>query len=338
MATPSHQLLTGIYRLMLRTRLLEERLSHLYRQGKLFGGLYRSLGQEGCAVASAMALEPGDLLSPLIRNLGSVLARGVPPRDIFAQYLAKVSSPSRGKEGVLHFSDPERGIYAPTTMLGTMIPVLGGMLLAEKMKGTRIVGITYIGDGGTSTGAFHEGINFAAVQKLPMVLVVEFNGWAYSTPGEKQCAARTMADKAPGYGLPGITVDGNDVLEVWGAVRGAVERARSGGGPTLVECRTYRMKGHAEHDAQSYVDPKELEIWKEKDPVLRLERHFDLTGGLAAEDRGAMARAETEFVDAELAAVESAPGPLPSEAFEGVFSDDSIGERARRGTFIGGAF
>ena len=332
---PSHiESLT--YRLMLRTRVLEERLSRLYRQGKLSGGLYRSLGQEGCAVASALALDEGDLLSPLIRNLGSVLARGVPPRDVFAQYLARSSSPSGGKEGVLHFSRPELGIYAPTTMLGTMIPVLAGMLLGDRMRGLRTVGITYIGDGGSSTGAFHEGINFAAVQRLPMVLVLEHNGWAYSTPGEKQCLARTMADKAPGYGIPGVTVDGNDVAEVFFAVKEAATRAREGAGPTLVECRTYRMKGHAEHDAQAYVDPAELAEWREKDPILRLERSLDARGAIPAAERARIAAEEETLLDAELSAAEKAPIPRPEEAFRGVFHDESIGERARRGTFTGG--
>jgi pyruvate dehydrogenase E1 component alpha subunit/2-oxoisovalerate dehydrogenase E1 component alpha subunit len=325
-----------IYRLMVRTRLLEERLSNLYRQGKLSGGLYRSLGQEGCAVASAMALGEGDLLSPLIRNLGSVLARGVPPRDVFAQYLARATSPSHGKEGVLHFSIPELGIYAPTTMLGTMIPVLSGMVLGDRMRGLRTVGMTYIGDGGSSTGAFHEGINFAAVQKLPLVLVLEHNGWAYSTPGEKQCLARRMADKAAGYGMPGVTVDGNDVADVYSAARAAVDRARSGAGPTLLECRTYRMKGHAEHDSQSYVDRSELETWREKDPILRLERSFDARGAFPAGDRERVVSEEGQLLDSELSAALAAPPPAADSAFRGVFLDESIGERSRRGTFTGG--
>jgi TPP-dependent pyruvate/acetoin dehydrogenase alpha subunit len=260
----------------------------------------------------------------------------VPPRDIFAQYLGRVTSPSHGKEGVLHFSRPELGIYAPTTMLGTMIPVLAGMVLADRMRGLRTVGMTYIGDGGSSTGAFHEGINFAAVQKLPMVLVLEHNGWAYSTPGEKQCLARRMADKAPGYGMAGITVDGNDVAEVFAAVRDAVGRARSGGGPTLVECRTYRMKGHAEHDSQSYVDRSEIETWREKDPILRLERSFDARGTFPSGDRERVVLEEEAYLDAELAAAAAAPPPSANSAFRGVFLDETIGERTRQGTFTGG--
>ena len=250
--------LTSLYRTMLLNRLLEERLVNLYRQGKVVGGLYRSLGQEATSVATAFALDDGDILAPLIRNLGSVLARGIPARDILTQYMARATAPSGGKDANLHFSVPAKGVYSPIAMLGTLVPVVAGMLLAERMQGRRTVGMTYLGDGGTSVGAFHEGINFAAVQKLPLVLVVESNGWAYSTPSDKQCAAATLADKAAGYGIPGVVVDGNDALMVYEIARAAVGRARAGGGPTLLECKTYRMKGHAEHDAQAYVDPKAL--------------------------------------------------------------------------------
>jgi pyruvate dehydrogenase E1 component alpha subunit/2-oxoisovalerate dehydrogenase E1 component alpha subunit len=201
-----------LYRFMLLNRLVEERLVNLYRQGQVVGGLYRSLGQEATSCATAFALGEGDILAPLIRNLGSTIVRGVSPRDILTQYMARSTSPSHGKDANLHFSVPEKGLYAPISMLGTLIPVVTGMLLAERLKGTRTVGMTYIGDGGTSVGAFHEGLNFAAVQKLPLVLVVEFNRWAYSTPYEKQCAAATLADKAVGYGIPGVVVDGNDAL------------------------------------------------------------------------------------------------------------------------------
>jgi pyruvate dehydrogenase E1 component alpha subunit/2-oxoisovalerate dehydrogenase E1 component alpha subunit len=207
-------------------------------------------------------------------------------------------------------------------MLGTMIPVLAGMLLGDRLKGLSTVGMTYIGDGGSSTGAFHEGINFAAVQKLPLVLVLEHNGWAYSTPGEKQCAARRMADKAPGYGIEGVTVDGNDPGEVYREVHRAVVKARSGGGPTLVECRTYRMKGHAEHDAQAYVDKNDLEVWKGKDPILRLERDFDARGVHGKADRDELLHAESSLLDEELSIAIAAPLPAPETLLAGVFAEE----------------
>lgn len=332
----SPERLKNLYRTMLLNRLVEERLVNLYRQGKVVGGLYRSLGQEATSVATAFALEPGDLLAPLIRNLGSVLARGIPARDVLTQYMARATAPSGGKDANLHFSVPEKGVYSPIAMLGTLVPVVSGMLLAERMKGSRAVGMTYLGDGGTSVGAFHEGINFAAVQKLPLVLVVEFNGWAYSTPFEKQCAAKTLADKAIGYGIPGEIVDGNDAIAVYEVARAAVDRARSGGGPTLLECKTYRMKGHAEHDAQAYVDPKELAEWRAQDPLARLAKVLVGSGTVTAADLREAHEEIERGLDADVAFAESSPFPDPSLAFKGVWADDVITERARAGVFTGG--
>lgn len=326
-----------LYRFMLLNRFVEERLVNLYRQGKVVGGLYRSLGQEATSVGTAYALSPGDLLAPLIRNLGSVLVRGVPARDVLTQYMARSTSPSHGKDCNLHFSVPELGVYAPISMLGTLIPVVTGMLLAERMKGRKTVGMTYIGDGGTSVGAFHEGLTFAAVQKLPLVLVVEHNGWAYSTPFSRQCAAATLADKAPGYGIPGVVVDGNDVLAVHEATREAVDRARAGGGPTLLECKTYRMKGHAEHDAQAYVDKAELEEWRARDPIARFERHLEESGALDAAGRAAVVAELQARLDEDVAFAESSPFPERELAFQAVYADETITARGRAGVYVGAA-
>lgn len=334
MLSPAQQI--EIYRFMLLNRQVEERLVNLYRQGQVVGGLYRSLGQEATSVATAFALEPGDLLAPLIRNLGSTLVRGVTPRDILTQYMARATSPSHGKDANLHFSVPQKGLYAPISMLGTLIPVVTGMLLAERLKGARTVGMTYIGDGGTSVGAFHEGLNFAAVQKLPLILVVEFNGWAYSTPYERQCAAGTLADKAPGYGIPGEVVDGNDAFAVYDATKRAVDRARAGEGPTLLECKTYRMKGHAEHDAQAYVDPEELVEWAERDPVARLERALEASGVLPAPARLTLHEELRRQLDEDVVFAESSPFPDPELAYHGVYADDGPLSRQRRDSFVGG--
>ncbi len=321
MTSLSPERLLDLHRLMLVNRLLEERLVNLSRQGKIVGGLYRSLGQEGTSVGTAYALEEGDLLSPLIRNLGSVLARGATPRDVLAQYLGRAASPSRGKEAHLNFCLPERGLYAGTAMLSTMVPVMAGMLLADGLLGKRTVGMTYVGDGATSVGAFHEGLNFAAVRRLPLVLVVEFNRWAYSTPFERQSAVRTLADKALGYGMASEVVDGNDVVRVWQAARGAVARARRGDGPTLLECKTYRMKGHAEHDAQGYVATEELEAWRERDPIARLERQLEAAGLLDEAGRRAVTGEILAGLDADLAWAEVAPMPEPGDAFRDVFAE-----------------
>jgi pyruvate dehydrogenase E1 component alpha subunit/2-oxoisovalerate dehydrogenase E1 component alpha subunit len=250
-----------LYYWMRLTRTLEERLVALYRQTKVVGGLFRSLGQEADAVGSAYALERRDILSPLIRNLGSMLVKGATPLEIVRQYMAKGDSPTRGRELNIHFGDTDRGFIGQISPLGDMVPVMAGVTLTFKMRKQDRVGLVYVGDGATSTGAFHEGINFAAVQRLPLVIIVENNGYAYSTPIEKQTAARQFVDKAIGYGIPGVQADGNDVLAVYDATKPAVERARSGGGVTLIELMTYRRKVHAEHDNQSYVPAGEIERW-----------------------------------------------------------------------------
>src|SRR6478672_610547 len=213
-----------LYYWMRLTRSLEERLVNLYRQTKVVGGLFRSLGQEADAVGSAFALDrsSGDILSPLIRNLGSMLVQGAQPLEIIRQYMAKGDSPTRGRELNIHFGDTVRGFVGQISHLGDMVPVMAGVTLSFKMRGESRVGLVYVGDGATSTGAFHEGINFAAVQRCPLVVVVENNCYAYSTPTERQCAAERLADKAPGYGIPGVRADGNDVVEVYRVTKEAV--------------------------------------------------------------------------------------------------------------------
>src|SRR5690348_2680030 len=226
-----------LYYYMRLTRSLEERLVNLYRQTKVVGGLFRSLGQEADAVGSAYALDrsKGDILSPLIRNLGSMLVQRARPVEIIKQYMAKGDSPTRGRELNIHYGDLVRGFIGQISQLGDMVPVMAGVTLSFKMRGEDRVGLVYVGDGATSTGAFHEGINFAAVQKCPLVVIVENNGYAYSTPVTKQTAAKQFIDKAAGYGVAGERADGNDVLAVYDVVKRAVERARRGDGVTLIE-------------------------------------------------------------------------------------------------------
>ncbi len=315
-----------LYRFMRWNRSLEERLVLLYRQGKIVGGLYRSLGQEATSVGSASALEKGDVLGPLIRNLGSVLVMGYTAREVLTQHLARASSPSGGREGNLHFGRPERGVVSSISMLGALVPVMAGIALAARMQRRRTVAMTYIGDGATSTGAFHEGLNFAAVQKLPLVVIAENNGWAYSTPFRKQTAAKCLADRAAAYGIPGVTVDGNDVVAVFAAARAAVDRARAGEGPTLVEARTYRMKGHAEHDGQSYVPREELEEWKRRDPIERYAERLIAAGDATAASLDAIDRKISEELERDVAYAETCPAPSPEHAFDGVYASDEGAE------------
>jgi pyruvate dehydrogenase E1 component alpha subunit/2-oxoisovalerate dehydrogenase E1 component alpha subunit len=316
--------LLDMYYYMRLTRSLEERLVNLYRQTKVVGGLFRSLGQEADAVGSAYALDrkKGDILSPLIRNLGSMLVQGAMPNEIIKQYMAKGDSPTRGRELNIHYGDLIRGFIGQISHLGDMVPVMAGVTLSFKMRGEDRVGLVYVGDGATSTGAFHEGINFAAVQKCPLVVVVENNGYAYSTPLSKQTAAKQMVDKAIGYGVVGEQADGNDVIATYEVTRRAVDRARAGEGVTLIELMTYRRKGHAEHDNQSYVPEGEIDRWaKENDPVDRyirvLNEQFDVE------------TSELETIDARVAAeidkatdeAEASPMPEPSDALVGIYAD-----------------
>jgi TPP-dependent pyruvate/acetoin dehydrogenase alpha subunit len=314
------------------TRTLEERLVALFRQSKVIGGLYRSLGQEGESVAAAYALDyvQGDVVQPLIRNMGSILVAGAKPSDIIKQYMAKGDSPTRGRELNIHFGHPARdGFIGQISMLGDMIPVMAGIALAGRMQKRNLVGMAFIGDGASSTGAFYEGMNFATVQKLPLVVVLENNGYAYSTPTSKQSAVKTLADKAHAFGCASEVVDGNDVLATYAAARRAVERARAGEGVTLIEAKTFRMKGHAEHDNQSYVPQSLIEEWSAKDPVVRFEQSL-IDGGIAttAEFDAIQSRAKRE-VDAATDEAERSPMPNPEEASRGLFAGDGYWEAQR---------
>jgi pyruvate dehydrogenase E1 component alpha subunit/2-oxoisovalerate dehydrogenase E1 component alpha subunit len=315
--------LLELYYFMRLTRSLEERLVNLYRQTKVIGGLFRSLGQEADAVGSAYALDrtKGDILSPLIRNLGSMLVQGATPLEVLRQYLAKADSPTAGRELNIHFNDLERGFLGQISHLGDMVPVMAGIALYFKQTRQPRVGLVYVGDGAMSTGAFHEGLNFAAVQRLPLVVIAENNGYAFSTPLSRQTAVRFLVEKAAGYGIPGSQADGNDVLAVYETTRVAVDRARAGDGPTLVELITYRRKGHAEHDNQSYVPPGELAAWERNDPIDRYIRRLGDEGWAGeAELKAIDGRIEAEL-DAALAACEHEPSPAPGTALDGVFAD-----------------
>lgn len=318
----SREQLLELYYFMRLTRTLEERLVALYRQTKVVGGLFRSLGQEADAVGSCFALERRDIMSPLIRNLGSMLVKGATPVDVLKQYMAKGDSPTRGRELNIHFGDLERGFIGQISPLGDMVPVMAGVTLTFRMRNEERVGLVYVGDGATSTGAFHEGINFAAVQRCPLVVIVENNGYAYSTPTSRQTAAKQFVDKAIGYGVPGEQADGNDVLAVYDVTKRAVDRARAGAGVTLIELLTYRRKGHAEHDNQSYVPTGEIERWaRENDPIDRYVRRLTEELRFDAADITAIDERVRVEVDRATDEAEAAPVPEPLDALEGVYAD-----------------
>ncbi len=319
--TPGRKL--EIWQLLQKNRMVEERLGLLYRTGKVVGGLYTSLGQEGISIGTAYALEPQDWVGPLIRNLGVMLARGVRPREAFTQYLARATSPTGGRDGNTHFGDLSRRVVAPISHLGAVIPVMTGIALAAKRRGERIVAMTWIGDGGTSTGDFHEGLNMAAVLNVPLVLIVENNGYAYSTPTAAQTRVTDLVTKADGYGVPAEVVDGNDVLAVYDATKRAADRARLGGGPVMLEMKTFRMKGHAEHDDAKYVPPELFAEWREKDPLLRYDRVLEAEGILTREERDRRVAGIKAEIDADADFAVASPAPDPDFAFGRVYADDA---------------
>jgi TPP-dependent pyruvate/acetoin dehydrogenase alpha subunit len=310
-----------IYRWMLLNRRMETALENLYKQGQVVGGVYFGLGQEACSCASAYALHKDEWLGPMIRNQGALLVRGFSPADIMMQYMAKSGSPTKGRDASSHFGDiVDRNVVAPISTLGDLIPVLSGVALGARLQGKNIAVMTYIGDGGQSTGVTYEGLNFAAVQNLGLVLIVENNLWGYSTPSDMQFLVKDLAERAIAYGIPGVIVDGTDACQVYDACHEACERARRGEGPTLIEAKMMRMKGHAIHDAAEYVPKPLFEYWKRRDPITRLENYLlrNKKWMTQAENEKLIAGVEQQLeTDREIAV--NSPMPTPESAAGGVY-------------------
>lgn len=307
---------------------IEERLVILFRQSKVIGGLYRSLGQEGESVGTAYALERTDAILPLIRNIGALMTMGVRPREIFLQYMAKGESNSRGRDLNIHIVNlPPEGvaepvIVGPISMLGDSIPVAAGLAMGARMRGRNLVAMAWIGDGATSTGAFHEGLNFAAVQKIPLVVVAEDNKYAYSTPISMQMAIARIDERAAAYGIPHEMVDGNDILAVYDVTRRLVDRARSGGGAALIGIDTMRMQGHAQHDDARYVPKALLEAWAAKDPIARYRHVLVETGVATAKELDELDTMTKSYAAEEARLAEESPMPDPATVTRGVYADD----------------
>jgi TPP-dependent pyruvate/acetoin dehydrogenase alpha subunit len=341
MGTPSEWLtdnqLLEMYYFARLARDIEERLVILFRQSKVIGGLYRSLGQEGESVATAYALKRTDAVLPLIRNMGTLTTMGVRPREIFRQYMAKGTSNSRGRDLNIHIVNlPAAGaaepvIVGPISMLGDSIPVAAGIAMGARMRASRtpgqaepLVAMAWIGDGATSTGAFHEGMNFAAVQKLPLVVVVEDNKYAYSTPVSKQMAITRVDERAASYGIPHELVDGNDMLAVYDAAKRMVDRARAGEGASLLGVDTMRMQGHAQHDDARYVPREMLEEWETKDPLPRFRRTLIEKGTAKDRNFDEIDRRTKELAATEADLAIEEPPPDPGTVARGVYAGDDF--------------
>ena len=299
-------------RAMVRARLLEDKLGSLYRAGRIVGGVYLGRGQEALSGAGGVALRKGDIFAPLIRDMAGRLAFGEPMEDALRAYLGSRLGPMKGRDGNIHRGDLSRGILPMISHLGAMVSTLAGVLMAKRMKGEKgKVGLTCAGDGATSTGSFHEGLNLAAVERLPLVVVVADNGYAYSTPNERQFACADLVDRARGYGVQGHSVDGTDPWACAEVLQGTVDRARGGEGPQLVVGKLLRLCGHGEHDDGLYVDSKIQRSERGRDCVQVMESEMKKRGsGKAWESWRAEAQAE---VEASVIKVSAEPVPDPFE-------------------------
>ena len=302
------------YRWMLLARIVEERLASLYRGGKITGGVFLGKGQEALSAAVGISLRKGDLFAPLIRDQAGRFAFGESLLDCTRTYMGSRLGPMRGRDGNVHRGRPRDGLMAMVSHLGAMISVVAGGLLARRFRGiTGTVGATCLGEGGTSTGAFHEGLNLAAVEKLPLVMVVANNQYAYSTPTSRQFACRDLVDKAIGYGIEGHSVDGTNLAACLAVVGKAVDRARAGHGPQLVVASLLRLVGHGEHDDASYIDPALRESPLGRDCLLLAEKNI-VSSRWADDDALAGWREQAEQqVEEAIATTMREPAPDPNE-------------------------
>jgi pyruvate dehydrogenase E1 component alpha subunit len=310
----------SLYRYMLLMRASEERALTLYRQGKVPGSFYDGRGQEAVSVGSAFVLGPRDRMCILHRDLGAHLVRGVTPDRYLANYMGRSGGVTGGRDGNMHFGDRRLGCVGMVSMLPDMAPVATGLALAFKLRREPRVAMTYFGEGSTANGQWHEAMNFAGIHRLPVVFILENNKFAYSTPNELEFAVDPV-ERAKGYGFPGVSVDGNDVEAVFEASRTAVERAREGAGPTLIECQTMRMHGHGAHDDMSYVPEEMLREWAERDPIDAYEQKLVLVYGFEAGELDEIRDSVRGEVDAGAQKALESPMPDPERALDGVFAE-----------------
>jgi len=301
-------------------REVEDRIERkLYRQGKIVGGVYVGRGQEAIPVGTALLAEPDDVMLPSHRDMAVLFIRGVPLRRIFAQYMGREGGLTRGRDGNMHMGDLKLNVVSIISALAATVPVAGGIALAMRYLGKPGVAFSYFGDGATSRGDWHEGVNFATVQKLPVLYVCNNNQYAYSTPLSAQMACANVADRGPAYGMPAEIVDGNDVLAVHAATKRALEHIRAGRGPYMLECKTFRMTGHSAHDGAHYVPKQLFEEWERLDPIVRLRSKM-LANGWAEEGELEAVRAGIlREIDEAVEWAEQCPYPDPATLLDDVY-------------------
>ena len=312
--------LLTIYRNMLVTRGIEERGHILYKQGKIPGSFYTGRGNEASAVGVATALGPEDVGTPLHRDMGVHVTRGVEPWRIFAQYMGREDGPTKGRDGNVHMADSNLGLIAMVSHLPAMLPVAVGAALAFRIREEKRVAVGWFGEGASARGDAHEAMNLAGVRRLPVVFICDNNQWAYSTPTHLEYACETLADRAQAYGFEGVVVDGTDVLAVYREAKRAIEKAREGGGPTLIESMTLRMEGHAVHDDAFYV-PKELfEEWAKRDPIERFRNWLRENAELTDDEEEEILSGVKKILNDALKRADESPLPSPDSVTEGVFA------------------
>jgi TPP-dependent pyruvate/acetoin dehydrogenase alpha subunit len=301
---------------------MEDRTRTLFLQGRVVGGVYTAQGHEATTVGAAWTLGDGDIIVPQHRDLGMHLTRGISPRAVMTQWLARGNSPGLGRDGQIHIGDMHHGIVPMISMLGESLPVACGVALTMKMRRRSTIVMASMGDGATSTGPFHEALNFASVQKLPIVFIIENNGYAYSTPTNQEFAIANLSDRAVAYGIQGESVDGNDVLKVVETVGRAVEHVRSGKGPTLIECKTFRVRGHSEADKADYVPPELRKEWLAKDPIPRFEDYLTREKILTQAKKAEIEEQVKAVIDDAVSFAEQSLAPDPATVADYVFAPE----------------
>jgi len=313
--------LTGLYENLLKTRLLDERFRKLYRQGRFAGTYFSAVGQEATTVGPAYGLRDEDIIAPSHREIGANVTKGVPLVRIVGQVYARANSPDKGKSHPCHYGWRPKGVITPASTLAGQTIVGTGCAMAFRIQKKDNVVLAFFGEGSTSRGGWHEALNYAGIYKLPIIYICQNNLWAESVPATLQAGITDFSERAKAYGFPGVTIDGNDVVEVHKTASEAIARARAGEGPTLIECKTYRWYGHSEIDPADYRAQEELEAWKAKDPVPRTEKLLTDLGLLTTQKREAMVEAINQEIDEAVDACEKEPYSDPEEAYNDVYSE-----------------
>ncbi len=319
-ATYSRELLLGLYRMLVKCRMCDEKARILFRQGKYAGNFYSAVGQEATEVGAAYSLREDDWVAPSHRDWTANIIKGAPLRACYAQLFAKVTSPDRGRSSPAHMGDPSLNVITPASSIAGQLNVGTGVAFGLKKLGRDSIVVSFFGDGATSFGGFHEALNFAGVHRLPILYVCQNNLWAESVPLRLQTALKNLSDRAKAYGFPGFTVDGNDVLAVHEAATTAIARARAGEGPTLLECKTYRWYGHSEIDPAKYRQKEEVESWKKKDPIPRFEKYLAEKRILNEDSKREIAKQIQQEIDEAVEFADKSPYPDPEEATDFIWA------------------